>query len=251
MIEDKTAKFIKEAKKVHGDKYDYSKVKYTRSDRKVCITCPIHGEFWQTPTAHNYYGYGCPKCGIESKKKLIFGVGTNDLLGESASKACMVWSDMLRRCYTKEMQAKFPSYIGCSVCEEWKRLSNFKVWFDINYIEGWQLDKDIIVKNNKIYSPETCCFVPNDINTVIIKPVKSKCIYRGVSFDKVNNKYRASITMYGKPNNLGRYKTPEEAFNVYKKVKERHIKELADMHKELLPPHVYKALYDYKIEITD
>ena len=55
-------KFIKSAKEVHGDKYDYSKVKYTKAREKVCIICPIHGEFWQTPDAHLRQKQGCPKC---------------------------------------------------------------------------------------------------------------------------------------------------------------------------------------------
>ena len=53
--------FIKDARKVHGDKYDYSKVEYVGSKIKVCIICPKHGEFWQTPS-HHFEGKGCPKC---------------------------------------------------------------------------------------------------------------------------------------------------------------------------------------------
>ena len=57
--------FIKEAKQIHGDKYDYSKVEYINNKTKVCIICPIHGEFWQTPTKHIDSGEGCRKCGYE------------------------------------------------------------------------------------------------------------------------------------------------------------------------------------------
>ena len=53
-----TKEFIEKAKQVHGDKYDYSKVEYVRSSEKVCIICPEHGEFWQTPNAH-LQGQGC------------------------------------------------------------------------------------------------------------------------------------------------------------------------------------------------
>ena len=61
-------KFIEKAKKIHGDKYDYSKVKYENSHKKVCIICPEHGEFWQVPYGH-LNGYGCNKCGCETTKK--------------------------------------------------------------------------------------------------------------------------------------------------------------------------------------
>ena len=56
--------FIEKARKVHGDKYDYSNVKYINNHTKVCIICPEHGEFWQTPHAHVDAKQGCPKCGV-------------------------------------------------------------------------------------------------------------------------------------------------------------------------------------------
>lgn len=59
-----TKTFIEKSKKIHGDKYDYSKVEYKNSHTKVCIICPEHGEFWQNPCDH-LHGYGCPKCGIK------------------------------------------------------------------------------------------------------------------------------------------------------------------------------------------
>jgi len=55
--------FIKEARKKHSDKYDYSKIEYVNNHTKVCINCPEHGEFWQIPSSH-LQGKGCPKCGI-------------------------------------------------------------------------------------------------------------------------------------------------------------------------------------------
>lgn len=64
-----TETFIAEARKVHGDKYDYSKVVYEKSDKKVCIVCPTHGEFWQTPNGHITAGHDCPKCAHPSTRK--------------------------------------------------------------------------------------------------------------------------------------------------------------------------------------
>ena len=60
-IKKTTEQFIEDAKQIHGEKYDYSKVEYVNAKTKVCIICPIHGEFFQTPT-HHLSGYGCPKC---------------------------------------------------------------------------------------------------------------------------------------------------------------------------------------------
>lgn len=74
-------------------------------------------------------------------------------------KSYTVWVGMISRCYNEGRHKTHPTYIGCSVCDEWLYYPNFKVWFDDNYIEGYELDKDIKVKGNKIYSPETCMFV--------------------------------------------------------------------------------------------
>ena len=63
-------KFIKKTREVHGDKYDYSKVEYVNNKTKVCIICPNHGEFWQTPADH-LSGHGCTKCkGDKNREKL-------------------------------------------------------------------------------------------------------------------------------------------------------------------------------------
>ena len=58
----KVEKFVEDAKMIHGDKYDYSKVNYTNNKTKVCIVCPIHGEFWQSPISHINKHQGCPIC---------------------------------------------------------------------------------------------------------------------------------------------------------------------------------------------
>ena len=65
-----TEKFIEEARIVHGDKYDYSKVKYSSNNDKVCIICPTHGEFWQVASSH-LNGNGCPRCGAERTSKAL------------------------------------------------------------------------------------------------------------------------------------------------------------------------------------
>ena len=68
MIKKKTEEFINEARKIHGVKYDYSKVEYIGANKKVCIICPEHGEFWQRASAH-ISGHGCSKCGSEEQAK--------------------------------------------------------------------------------------------------------------------------------------------------------------------------------------
>lgn len=94
-----------------------------------------------------------------------FGIG---YLGEMAGKtrksemtirSYQTWHNMLVRCYYEPYQNKYPTYKGCSVCEEWLNFDTFNKWFITNYIEGFVLDKDIIKQDNKIYRPEFCSFV--------------------------------------------------------------------------------------------
>ena len=79
-----------------------------------------------------------------------------------------VWKDLIKRCYYKYYLDINPTYIGVTVCEEWHNFQNFAGWFEDNYKEGFELDKDLLVKGNKIYSPETCCFVPQEINLIFM-----------------------------------------------------------------------------------
>ena len=163
---------------------------------------------------------------------------------------------MFFRCYDTKNIKRYPTYQDVSVCEEWHNYQNFAKWFEENYnpevMEGWHLDKDIIVKGNKIYSPETCCFVPSDINYLITKANSIRGDYPiGVKFNKKRNKFYAILTKYNKPFLVGTYTTAEEAFYAYKEAKEAHIKEVADKWKEQITDKVYKSLINYKIEITD
>lgn len=144
---------------IHGNKYDYSCVDYKDADTKVEIICARGHHFWQTPRRH-YGGQGCPLC-CRNPKTLIWGRGFNDTeYGRRNSAALKIWYGMFTRCYNPNYHAVEPTYKDACVCEEWWTASNFKKWFDENYVEGYQLDKDILVKGNKVYGPNTCCFVP-------------------------------------------------------------------------------------------
>ena len=108
----------------------------------------------------------------QTNKKLVCGAGINDLAepvykNGKHLKFYDAWQAMIRRCYSKKYQAKRPTYIGCSVCDEWLILSNFREWYDIHYRDGMSLDKDILIPGNKIYSPKACSFVPDYINTLL------------------------------------------------------------------------------------
>ena len=172
------------------------------------------------------------------------------------------WQHMLERCYDDKYKEKHPTYVDCEACNEWHNFQNFAKWYYENYYEikneKMCLDKDILNKKNKIYSPETCIFVPQTINKLFVKSDKSRGEYPiGVCYHKRDKVYEANCHLInpktGKSKNeyLGRYDTELEAFEVYKYYKEKNIKQVADYYKKLIPQKLYNALYSYEVEITD
>lgn len=160
------------------------------------------------------------------------------------------WYDMFVRCYDTSFQEKESTYIGCEVCKEWYSYQEFAKWFEENYVEGYQLDKDILVKGNKVYSPETCCFVPREINLLLINGKKCRgSSPLGMSFS--NGKYVVRLSIYGKLTFKGRFHSKQEAFNMYKLSKESYIRDVANKYKDVISEKVYNALMKYEVEITD
>lgn len=208
------------------------------------------------------YGYN-----IDLKKEnfsKLYGVGICDESGTEngkQTKCYETWKGMFRRCYCIEWQEKEPTYKGCNVCNEWIYFSNFKKWYSKNfyqiYDERMELDKDILHKGNKIYSPNNCVFVCKTINTLFTKSdgIRGK-LPIGVKLSK-SNKYISQYSYYDFDNKkkikkgLGYFDTIEEAFFAYKKAKEENIKRVADYYKDKIPNKLYEALYKYEVEITD
>lgn len=171
-----------------------------------------------------------------------------------------VWSSMLQRCYDEKLHIDRPTYEGCSVVDSFKSLTNFIDWAEKqigskckdNDGKQFHLDKDILIKGNKVYSPETCCFVPHDINCQFTMSKGSRgSLPVGVSKRKESGLYRAQIKSNGSVKSLGDFKTIDEAFSTYKDAKESHIKSLAEKWKDEIDPRVYEALINYQVEITD
>lgn len=165
-----------------------------------------------------------------------------------------IWSGMLKRCSTL-YQKKFPTYKGCSVVEEWYNFQNFAKWYEENYnpeyMNGWHLDKDILIKGNKTYSPETCCFVPVEINVLFKSSKKRRGVYPIGITAMDGCKYRVECQRKNRSSYIGRFYSIKEAFQAYKTAKEEYIKEVADKWKDLIDPRVYEALYNYHVDITD
>ena len=171
---------------------------------------------------------------------------------KSHRKAYQAWSNMLTRGYSEKYKNERTTYKDVTVCEEWHNFQNFAKWFEENYIEGWHLDKDIICPDCKIYSPETCIFVPRDINILLAKRDKMRGeLPIGVTFHKRSSTFQVNINKYGKTVYIGSFTTKEEAFYAYKKEKENYIKEVSEIWKSKLNLEVYQALINYRVKITD
>ena len=191
----------------------------------------------------------------------VFGVGitglepTRDENGELLD-SYICWCDMLKRCYSAKYQQKYPTYIGCCVSEVWLYYSNFKKFYNETYYEvenkTTQLDKDILIKGNKIYSPETCIFVPNFINTLFVKrqndrgktPIGTSLIKGGKIRSHCNDGFGRQIV-------LGSFDDIHSAWLCYKLNKELVIQSVANEYKDLIPKKLYDAMMDYRIEIND
>ena len=141
------------------------------------------------------------------------------------TEAYQQWTGMLRRCYDKKFHQKHITYKECTTCTEWHNFQNFAKWFSGNYIAGYCLDKDILFKGNKLYSPQTCCFVPQEINKLLQKSDKTKRKYPlGVRTNGVS--FQASMQIKRKFTYLGSYDTIEDAFSAYRERKRSYIKEI-------------------------
>lgn len=166
------------------------------------------------------------------------------------------WNSMLQRCYDSKYHNKKISYKGCTVCDEWHNFQVFAQWYDDNYYEvdneTMGLDKDILHKGNKIYSPENCIFVPEHINSLFTKRQNDRGDYPiGVSIHKKKGHFEARCSTINGRQYLGVYNSPIQAFYIYRDYKEKHIKKIAEDYKDNIPIELYESMYRYKVEITD
>lgn len=177
----------------------------------------------------------------------FFGQGKYSVTSNKKSYFC--WVSMLSRCYSSDELEKYPTYKGCSVVKEWHNFQNFAKWFEENFkpefMLKWHLDKDLLISGNKIYGPETCCFLPPKINLLFSKKSYSNNLPRGVFEER--GRFISQCCMNSKQKYLGTFDTPEEAFQSYKIVKENYIKSVADEFREQLTPESYQAMYNYQV----
>lgn len=169
-------------------------------------------------------------------------------------KARAAWHSMRYRISPNKINSRNYAYKDVTICDEWLIFDNFYQWFKENYREGWQIDKDILIKGNRLYCPECCCFVPAFINSLFTKSNKIRGEYP-VGVDFHCGRYRARLKKVVNHKririDLGYFDSPEEAFNAYKREREKYFREVAEEYKNILPERVYNAIINYKVEIYD
>lgn len=146
------------------------------------------------------------------------------------------------------------AYRGVSVSEEFMDFQLFAHWLysQPNYDRTFHLDKDILVKGNRVYSPNTCCLVPSEINSLmVLQNSKRGALPVGVVCRGNGERYAARLSIDGKQTYLGTCDDPREAFLLYKKNKELLIKQKAEKYREVLIPNCYNSLINWQVEITD
>lgn len=157
---------------------------------------------------------------------------------------------MLERCQPGGWQQRNkPAYIGCEVHPDFIKFQDFAAWCNTQIgfgKESFQLDKDILLSGNKVYGPDTCCFVPKIINQLMIKNERNRGEYPiGVTYHKQRQKYVAEYSVDGRNIKLGRFDSVDDASMAYRLSKTKYIRDVAGQYKDSIDPRVYAALIGY------
>ena len=256
-MKNKPKNFIEAKKKYEGEEYEtgkHGKVRVIEYRSATDIVVQFENTEYVTITSTGNLRKGFIKDKSVPSVRGFGIVGDVSIRDEQGiiEKEYRKWEFMLDRVYGRPKK----SYLECTVSAKFQRYIDFKTWCNIQIgfdQDGWVLDKDILVKGNKIYSPETCCFVPSEINAIFIRQqyIRGKHPI-GVWFDKQSGTYQADLCVGRKQRKrLGCFDTPEEAFYAYKQAKESYIKSLAEKWKDQIDPRVYEALLRYEVSIDD
>ena len=199
--------------------------------------------------------YSPSVCGVG-----ILGIKYPITINGVITKEYNLWYSMLRRCYSDSSKKKCPTYIGCEVSAKFKSFEYFYEWCNKQigfYNQGnenpFHLDKDLLIKGNKVYSESTCVFLPQEINSLLTKRTSLRGNHLiGVYWDKTHKAFIALVNKNkGKQEHLGYFNTEIEAFKAYKTAKESFIKEQANKWKGKIDDRAYEALMNYEVSIDD
>lgn len=177
------------------------------------------------------------------------GVGDfTSVKGSIGREAYVKWQSMLERCYSNK--DKHSAYDDCSVHPDWHNFQNFAEWCVSQkyYGAGYDIDKDILVTGNRIYSKDACCLVPEEINAMVVglRFIGAKNDI-GVDYNESTRKYVAKVSVGKYQKYIGSYKTLEEAREAYIDLKKRYFKNMVIVHNDRIELKVAKALWNWDV----
>ena len=178
--------------------------------------------------------------------KLVYGVGYNSSKREGFPtksngkilKCYDAWRRMLQRCYDIQYKIEHPTYEGVTCCDGWKDYQNFAKWWysQPNHDKGFELDKDLLVIGNKLYSPETCCLLPMEINKTLNT--------RGSVSTWREKDGKFTYAVFGKIVGYEEYYLTKA--DVVVGIRNDRVKQLTDKWKDLLTKEVYESLKNFR-----
>lgn len=186
-------------------------------------------------------------------KKLLQGVGYNSGGRHKVSVKRVItpeysaWYNMIYRCYNETMHEKLPQYAGCEVHKDWHDFQNFADWYESQDFSGlgYHLDKDLLVANNKVYSADTCCLIPRDLNILIsYRPRERNGRLLGVSWHNIKKAWRSQISINGKVQILGDFDNQIDAHTEFLKAKKIYIRREAIKWKERIDNKAFLSLIE-------
>lgn len=194
----------------------------------------VKNPYFPSVYGKGYLGVGAYKSSEKNKK----------------TRAYSIWNGMMARCYSDEYKVKNPTYLDCKVCESWWNFQSFAQWLTQNayYEDDFEVDKDILVKGNKEYSPSTCALVPHEINTLLVSCQAVRGDYKvGVTKDSRSNNFYASVCEHGQQRYIGSFETEFMASQAYAKAKKMQIIKIANKWRGRIDERVYDALMNWRV----
>jgi len=159
----------------------------------------------------------------------VYNIGIIDIQNASSYPSWKTWLYMLKRVTTN------PTYVNVKICDEWLHFSNFNKWYNLHYRPGWDLDKDL--KGHLLYSPDTCVYLPKEIN---------QCLQRHKGIKKSNGVWIAEYSRGGQIERIGEYGSKEEAQEAYLKGKKEYLDYLVQLYRHSLDRETQQLLREYK-----
>lgn len=177
-------------------------------------------------------------------------IGIGPYSHKKDKQAYKKWYAMFERCYNENYHKTKPTYIGCSVVEDWYSFQNFAEWFyQQKRQDGWELDKDLLMPGNKVYGPDFCCLVPRALNLLINhNKMGNQENPIGVSFSKKRGMYYSAYhNENGENIVLGFSHDRDKLLQLYRNAKKGAIRKAAEKYKDVIEKRLYESLINWEV----